>query len=73
MGLNFFSTNNLVADKGNPVDAKVEVADPPQEGCRSFKASKGEAVTSSCNALVTQKMQYHRLAQGGKNLLTMTI
>ena len=23
MGLNFFSTNNLVADKGNPIGAKV--------------------------------------------------
>lgn len=56
MVLNFLSKNNL-AVKGYPLVAKVEVADPPQEGCCSFpggagfplrfnKASKGEAVVS---------------------------
>ncbi len=66
MGLNFFSTNNLVSDKGNPIDAKVEEAAASRE-------PKGEAVASSCNALVTQKMQYHRLAQGVEKSIKRTI
>ncbi len=52
---------------------KVEVEDPPLEGCRKSKASQGEAVVGYREPLATQEMRYHRLSHRIKNMTNSVI